>query len=248
MAELDTTLAQQVASTARGLVRAGLVEAFGHVSTRLDDAGLLITPTTPLAGVDASQVVQVDASGAPLQATAPAPLELPLHLAIYRARPEVHAICRGHGPSMVAWGTTRAELPLRHGLGLLAGTRVRVHPERDLITTLEAGDAAATTLGEDPCVLLWANGGLATGADLLDAATRLWFLEERARVALEAPALDPAAGAPASPDAASPDPSAAAWTDRGRHSRAELTRARAWFAATYLHDDPTPPTDPQEPT
>lgn len=245
MAESDATLAHRVASTARALVRAGLIEAFGHVSTRLDDGGLLITPTTPLAHVDAGQVVHVGASGTPLEPAAPAPLELPLHLAIYRARPDVHAICRGHGPSMVAWGSARADLPLRHGLGLLAGARVRVHPERDLVTTIDAGDAAATTLAEDRCLLLRANGGLATGTDLLDAATRLWFLEERARVALGSTPLDPAAD---DDDPSSADPATAAWTARGRHSRAELTRASAWFAATYVHDDPTPSTDPQEPT
>jgi hypothetical protein len=163
---------------------------------------------------------------------------------------------------MVAWGTSLREVPLHHGLGLLAGTDVRVHPERDLITTAEVADDVARTLAADRCVLLWGNGGLATGADLLDAATRLWFLEERAQVALAAPS----AGAPGpdtrphmQPDAP-PEPLLAdAWTRRSRHSGAELVRARAWFAATYrsgtggTHDaspsnDSTTTTDAEERT
>ncbi|MFN7148780.1 MAG: class II aldolase/adducin family protein [Microthrixaceae bacterium] len=223
---LDGPLAEQVAATARALVAAGLIEAFGHVSARLDDGGSLITPTTPLGVTTAQQVVRVDAAGVAADASARPPLEVPLHLAIYRARPDVHAICRGHGRAMVAWGASRRDLPVHHGLGLLAGTEVRVHPDRDLVTTPEVADDVARTLATDRCVLLWGNGGLATGADLLDAATRMWFLEERAQVALAAP-----------PDDAQLDadpPLADAWTRRGRHSEPELVRARAWFAATYL--------------
>jgi HCOMODA/2-hydroxy-3-carboxy-muconic semialdehyde decarboxylase len=243
-------LAEQVAATARALVAAGLIEAFGHVSARLDDGGALITPTTPLVATTAEQVVRVDAAGVADDPTARPPLEVPLHLAIYRARPDVHAICRGHGRAMVAWGTRRRALPLHHGLGLLAGTEVRVHPDRDLVTTAEVADDVARTLATDRCVLLWGNGGLATGTDLLDAATRLWFLEERAQVALTAP-----------PDTDTPDdarlgadqPLGDDWTGRGRHSEPELVRARAWFAATYLagplsndtttSDDTTTPND-----
>lgn len=254
--ERERPLAEQVAATARALVAAGLIEAFGHVSVRLDDGGALITPTTPLGATTASEVVRVDAAGVAEDPAAPVPLEVPLHLAIYRARPDVHAICRGHGPSMVAWGASRRDLPLRHGLGLLAGTEVRVHPERDLITTAEVADDVARTLAADRCVLLWGNGGLATGADLLDAATRLWFLEERAQVAL----ATASAGSPrpdTRPDSLPDPPLADAWTRRARHSEPELVRARAWFAATYLPGaDPSTdtitsndtPDDPEERT
>lgn len=226
----SSPLAEQVAATARALAAAGLVEAFGHVSARLDDGGLLITPTTPLPVVTGAQVVRIAQDRTVVAPDdAQPPLEVALHAAIYRARPDVGAICRGHGPAMVAWGTGTADLPLRHGLGLLAGTVVRVHPSCDLVTTPADGDAAATTLGDAKAMLLIGNGGLAVGADLLEAATRIWFLEERARVALATPAgstnaVDPGGGAPNLGD----------WARRSRHSTAELRRASAWFAATHL--------------
>lgn len=214
-----------VAATARALVAAGLIEAFGHVSTRLTDGDILITPTTPLGRLGSDQVVRVDPDGRGDPGSR-APLESAMHAAIYRARSDVNAICRGHGASMVAWGTGFAELPVLHGLGLLAGRSVRVHRDPDLVTTATAGDRVAATLGADASVILRGNGGLSVGSDLLEAATRLWFLEERCAVALSAPAdTEPI------PDAL--------WEQRGEHCDAELERARAWFAATFDEADPT---------
>ena len=90
---------------------------------------------------------------------------------------------------MVAWGTSTEPVPLFHGLGAIAGEVVPVHPDLDLISTRESGDSAAATLSTHHGALLLANGGFAVGDDLLEAATRLWFLEERASVALEGPQL-----------------------------------------------------------
>lgn len=225
------TRAAETAATARMLCAAGLVEAFGHVSARLDGDGLLITPTSPLLAVTADDVVRVWPDGALAAGEGSrAPLEIPLHAAVYRARPDVAAVCRGHGPSMVAWGTRTVALPLLHGLGALAGAEVPVHADLELITTAAAGDAVAATLGDGHAALLLANGGFAVGATLLEAATRLWFTEERARVALAALAAAPGADADA-------------WERRRRHSGVELERAMAWFAARFA--PPAPPAVPE---
>lgn len=219
----------EVAATARMLCAAGLIEAFGHVSARLPDGGVAITPTSPLLAVTAADVVIVDADGV-APAHSAAPLEVPLHVAIYRARPDVDAICRGHGPSMVAWGVGTTPLPLLHGLGAIAGRQVLVHPDPLLVTTAAAGDAVASTLGTDDAVLLRANGGLAVGPSLVEAATRLWFAEERAAVALAAaaatgPGVDgPGGGPPVGDDV---------WEARLADTPAELRRAVAWFAARF---------------
>ena len=119
---------------------------------------------------------------------------------------------------MAAWGTTTDPVPLLHGLGAIAGEELPVHPDINLVRSRDAGDALATTLGSNQAALLLANGGLAVGADLLEAATRLWFVEERARVALSAP---------------EPKPPAGDWEQRLTHTTAELTRAKAWFLARF---------------
>lgn len=212
----ERAVRQSVADTARMMSAAGLAEAFGHVSARWGD-GFAITSTLPFSIAGPDDVVIVTDTADPPPGGSGAPLEIPMHAAVYRARPDVGAICRGHSPAVVVWGTGTAELPLRHGLGALAGNRVSIHPDVDLITTLPQGTAVAATLGDDDAVILRANGCLAVGGSPLEALTRLYFLEERARVAMRAPAgggeID--------------------WGPRVRHTGAELERAMAWVDATF---------------
>jgi HCOMODA/2-hydroxy-3-carboxy-muconic semialdehyde decarboxylase len=238
-----------VAATARALVAAGLVEAFGHVSARTD-GGFLLTSTRPLRRAAPGDVLVLDADGEPVAGSADAgpldavPLERALHAAVYRRRPDVGAICRGHPRAAVAWGVAARPLPLLHGLGALAGRYVPVHPDPDLVTSAAAADAAADTLAGGHALLLLANGAVAVGRDLDEAATRLWFLDERAAVALAAPgaAAPPSPAPPALPQQTDePDP----WTPRLRHTDAELRRAVAWFRTTFHVPLDGAPPDPQ---
>ena len=175
----------EIASTARLLSRAGLVEAFGHVSARTPD-GFFITSTQPFVSLSEHDVATLDNQGRPIGPADALPLEAPLHAAIYRVRHDVGAICRTHSRWAVAWGT-RAEIPpLVHGLGGLAG-EVALHTDLQLVTDSQRADAAATALGPAACLLLSRNGALATGENLSQAAVRAWFLEERCRVACDAP-------------------------------------------------------------
>jgi hypothetical protein len=62
------------------------------------------------------------------------------------------------------------------------------------------------------------------GGSVAEAGARLWFLEDRARLAL------------ATSHRAAPPVAATDWLARSRHVQAELERAAAWFsaiAATY---------------
>ncbi len=216
-------LRQEVASTARLLAAAGLVESFGHVSARTP-SGFLITSTRPLLKATADDVILVEAGVAVSGPLRELPLETPMHEAIYRARSDVSAICRGHPPATVTWGVGIDPLPLMHGLGGMAGGRaIRVHPEIELIKSQEAGTAVARTLGEGMSVLLRANGCLSVGADLLEAATRLWFLEERARVVVEARTAG----------IESRGISAERWAARLGDSHAELVRAKQWMLRSF---------------
>ena len=225
MSEDLVGLRSAVASTARMLASSGLAEAFGHVSARTP-AGFLITSTSPLFQATADDVIRVESSvpvGGPTRA---APLEMPMHAAIYDARPDVGAICRGHPPYVVTWGVSAEPLPLLHGLGGMAGRTVRTHPDIELIKTAEAAEAVARTLGDDSSVLLAANGCLAVGADLLEAATRLWFLEDRARVAVQA------RGAGLTPITIREY----TWDRRLQDSAPELVRAREWMRRSFAPD------------
>ena len=216
-AEMDEQQARtRVAATARMVARAGLTEAFGHVSARLGD-GMAITSVRPFVNAVPEDVILVDDLHDPPSGGGTAPLEVPMHAAVYLARDDVGAICRGHPRSVVAWGIGTDELPLLHGLGGLAGITVLVHDDVELISTLDQARDVAETLGGNHAVLLRANGCLAVGAELLEAVTRMYFLEERARVALTAPIEQPPGR----------------WGARFADSAKELPRAMAWMDAAF---------------
>lgn len=209
---MTSATAAEVATVARLLAAAGLVEAFGHVSARLDGGGFAITSTAPLGAAAADEVIGCDDAGRPLGEGAGLPLETPLHAAIYAARDDVGAICRTHSPAAVAAGAAGEVPPVAHGLGGLSG-RVALLPDPQLVTDGERAAAAAAALGAGDCLLVRGNGAVATGASLPEAAVRAWYLEERARVwragQLELPAD--------------------ALEQRSRHYPAEAERAWSWL-------------------
>lgn len=212
----ETQVREAISGTARMMAKAGLAEAFGHVSARWQD-GFLITSVDPFMTTGAEDVIWVPDLCDPPSGGGKVPLETPMHAAVYTSRSDVNAICRGHPPSVVEWGVKEEDLPLLHGLGAIAGRVVRVHPDVDLISELSQAEGVATTLGDNSSVILRANGCLSVGGSLLEALTRLYFMEERARVALEPSnrkvEID--------------------WGGRLRHTSPELTRAMAWMEAAF---------------
>ncbi len=213
---------EAVAAVARLLARAGLVQAFGHVSAR-DGDQLLITSTAPLLTAAAEEVLSLPADPARAAEVVPeldgVPLEWPLHAAVYQARPDLGAICRTHSPAAVNAGLDSAPPPMLHGLGGLAG-QVELADGFDLVTSEPAASLLAAELGAADCLLVRGNGVLATGADLSAAAVRAWFLEERCRVALASPA-----------GVSPPDPAAA--TKRADWHGPETDRAWRWLRTAF---------------
>lgn len=174
-----------VVEVARIFERKGLVEAFGHVSVRLPEGdAVLVTPARAPGVVSPDQLAVVDLKGRVLEPGGPLPLELPMHLAVYRRRPDVHAICRTHSPCAAAFGCSAEPIRPVHGFGGMLGAHVPVYPDPDLVTTDAQGEAVAEALGEAAAVLLRGNGSLVTGSSLPEACLRAIYLEESAAVNL----------------------------------------------------------------
>jgi len=174
-----------VASAARLVSRAGLVEAFGHVSARTDD-GFLISSTRPMADAHPDGVVEVAADGSVPEGTPDVPIETPMHAAIYRSRGDVGAVCRTHSPAAVIAGSAGRVPPVSHGLGGLSG-EVRLCGYSDLVSSPEAADRVASDLEGAACLLLRGNGSVVVGRDLPEAIVRAWYLEERCEVSGRVP-------------------------------------------------------------
>ena len=178
----------ELAVVARALAKTGLVDAFGHVSERLGDELALITPATPMSEVRSSDQLVELPLGEIEELPAGAPKEAWVHWAIYRARPEVGAICRAQPPSPLAVAAVADELPAVLGQGAIAGAPVPVYPDSRLVR--EPGRAAelAAALGDAPALIMRGNGALATGSTAGRALARMVLLERSADTYLRAAA------------------------------------------------------------
>jgi len=195
MNEMDENVRQRIVRVCRILDGMGLVEGFGHVSARGKKDAILLTPARGLALVSEPELLTFDVQGRLLEGQeGSAPLERWMHFAIYRARPDVHAICRTHSRMAVLLGAARTGIRPVHGFGAMLGASVPVHDVNDLITTDAMGKDVAQTLGDAVAVLLRGNGGVVTGATLQQACVRAIYLEEAAFLQAAAAATG---GAPA---------------------------------------------------
>lgn len=176
----EEAIRQEIIHVCRILEGMGLVEGFGHVSARLDNDLMLITPARAPGLAQAADLFTSNLAGELVAGPTEVgpPLERWLHLAIYRARPDVRAICRTHSRMAAALGVANQPLRPGHGFGGMLGLTVPVHPENDLITNDALGQMVAATLADGAAVLLRGNGGVVTGNSLRQACVRAIYLEE----------------------------------------------------------------------
>ncbi|MDG4794545.1 class II aldolase/adducin family protein [Micromonospora sp. WMMD1082] len=107
-----------------------------------------------------------------------APPELPLHQAIYAARPDVNAIVHSHAPHTLVFGALEAELaPLSHEGALYFEQVPRFTVTSNTILTYEVGSLVAKALGPHPAAFLRNHGGVAVGRSIRHAAVGAQVLE-----------------------------------------------------------------------
>lgn len=164
----------------------GLTEGFGHLSSRLPDGSIAISPAMgPGMAADEGLYVSFSIKGERLDTSElPAPLETSMHLAIYAMREDVSAICRTHSPFMVSYGVRSKELHAFHGFGSMLGESVPFLDFTDLISDSEKAEKVVMSLGSNRGLLLRGNGGLVVGESIKQAVIRAIYLEEAARIAV----------------------------------------------------------------
>lgn len=177
-----------LAAAAQVLARRGLVDAFGHVSVRLAGDAMLITPPRPLGTVGPDAPFAVVGLGA-AELPADAPKEAWMHLAVYRRRGDVGAICRAQPEVATAVAIAGRPLTAVHGQGALLGEEVPVFDDARLVRDPARAEALATRLGAAPAVVLRGNGALTTGSRLGHAVARMTILETSARLHRDAAAF-----------------------------------------------------------
>jgi HCOMODA/2-hydroxy-3-carboxy-muconic semialdehyde decarboxylase len=107
-----------------------------------------------------------------------------MHLAVYRRRPDVGALCRGHPRHVAAFASAAEPIRVAHGFGANLGALVPVYTQPFLVTTWDLGNGLAEALGSGEAVIIQANGMLVTGRSVPDACVKALFCEEMAQVQL----------------------------------------------------------------
>jgi L-fuculose-phosphate aldolase len=182
-------LRRQVAATARAMHASGLVRGIaGNVSAR---TGTLVaaTPTgVPARFLHPRQVAVVDLTGTPVEGDWRPTSELPMHLAVYRARPDATAIVHTHSVFATTFAVLGQEIPAVHYVVGFAGTRVPVAGYARYGTE-ELGANCVAALADGNAVLLANHGVLAVGPTPSRALTVAEAVEYTAELCWRARAL-----------------------------------------------------------
>ena len=98
-------LKAEVAATTRLLNMLGILDYSGHISVRLPgrDALLIQPHTDSRAELTPERVLVVDFDGEVLQGDARPPSEVPIHIEILKARPDVQAVLHCHMKIAIAF-------------------------------------------------------------------------------------------------------------------------------------------------
>lgn len=174
---------------AKKMFEAGLVVgSAGNVSRRAGANRIALTPSSIAYDVlTADQVVLVDvASGEAVDSTCAPSYELPMHLAIYRSRPEVAAIVHTHAPFVTTLSILRRPLPpVIDEMVVWLGGAVDV-ADYAFTGTDAVGTNVVRTLGDRMGVILANHGNVCIGRDLAQALHAAVVMEACARVYVQA--------------------------------------------------------------
>ena len=132
--------------------------------------------------------MELDLAGGQVVGEGRPPLETAMHLAVYRRRPDVMAIARGHPRHVAAYACAGEPLRVAHGFGANLGPVVPVFAQPFLVASAEMAEGVADALGQAEAVILQSNGMLAVGQTVPHACVQALFLEETAELQLLAQA------------------------------------------------------------
>lgn len=178
-------LRAEVTETALGMFRWGLVRGTsGNVSARdLESGYVAITPSgLDYEKVTPEDVVLVDLDGKVVEGERRPSVEKPLHLAFYRARPNVHGVVHTHSPYATALSMVFSELPaVMPEIIFALGGSVPIAPYTTPGTE-QLGLAALEVIGDRKGVILQNHGTVTVGENLDRALHSAVALEDVAHI------------------------------------------------------------------
>jgi len=177
-----TETLRELALANRIAANEGVLDTFGHVSMRHPDnpQRYFLSRSSAPDMVTADGLIEYDLDSRPERDTSvPQYSERVIHGEIYKARPDVMAVCHHHSPSFMPLLVTGTDyVPVFH-LGSVGGIKPPFWDQRDefgdtmmLVVKPEEGASLARTLGGRPMVLMRRHGVTVIGTSVRDCVYR----------------------------------------------------------------------------
>jgi len=190
------SLIEDLVAAYRILAAHDVIDAYGHVSVRSDRDPNRYFLSRSLApeSVRPEDIMEYDLDSNPIDPRGRESVrERFIHGEIYKARPDVNAVVHNHSPSVVPFSVTKVAMrPLFH-MAAFVGEGIPNFEIRDvqkgtdlLVKTPHLGRALAKTLKKSPAALMRGHGSVTVGESLPRAVGRSIYLEQSARMQLQA--------------------------------------------------------------
>ncbi|HEY5380485.1 MAG TPA: class II aldolase/adducin family protein [Pseudolabrys sp.] len=187
---------EQLARANRMIANEGVLDAFGHVTMRhpTDPSRYLMSRSRAPELVTADDIHEFT-----LDSQIVKPIEQRLygerviHGEIYKARPEVNAVCHHHAPSILPFCISGVKLEPVYHLGATLGAKVPFWDSRDdfgdttlIVAKPEEGASLARVLGPNWIVLMRRHGATVAGTTLEELTFRDIYTARNAAMQIEA--------------------------------------------------------------
>ena len=185
-------LQRDLVTASRILAAEDILDGFGHVSVRHPehaDRFLLSRARAPEL-VTPADILEFDLEARPVQPTeARLFAERAIHACLYRARPDVQAVCHHHAPAVLPFCVSGVALvPVFH-LGATMGATVPFWDSRDefgatdlLVSSAEQGLSLARALGANSMVLMRRHGATVVARSLPELVFRSVYAARNAEL------------------------------------------------------------------
>ena len=157
----------------------------GNLSTRIDEKYVVITPSALDKGtIQTDQIALLTIDGENLTPHLKMSIETEMHLAIYRANPDIRSIVHAHPPMATSFTAMNVEIDntLTGEAFLVVGNIAQV--PYIIMGTKELADVVAQQTKNSNVVLMKNHGVTAVGPTMLKAYDRLEVLEAAAQMTI----------------------------------------------------------------
>ena len=172
---------RDVAIATRVLAVLGLFDMHGHISIREGDVMYICDRGASRLTVPLDQIAAVRISDGERLSKAMPPSETALHLAAYRAKPEIGSAAHYHPLHATAFAVAGKPLEVASNAGAYFGGTIPVHDNPELIRSDALGAPVTKDMGAASAVLLRGHGALVVGGDVQECVTAALYLEESAQ-------------------------------------------------------------------